>query len=57
MPEKIRIYGDVSKAHEDQFLFIKGLFACKSNGEAFEQLIDIVYPVALAKAAALSSKG
>lgn len=39
-----RIYGDISPEHEHAFLFIKGAFGCKNNGEALEVMIDKLAP-------------
>ena len=44
MPDKIRIYGDVSPSHESDFLFIKGVYGCKNNGEVFEKMIEKLTP-------------
>ncbi|NIV97902.1 hypothetical protein GWN26_01615 [Candidatus Saccharibacteria bacterium] len=44
MPDKIRLYGDVSPEHETKFLFIKGAFGCKNNGEALEIMIERLTP-------------
>lgn len=43
--ETIRLYGDVSERHEKDFLFIKGVFGCKNNGEVLEKMIDKVTPI------------
>ena len=46
MPNKLRLYGDISSKHESDFLFIKGAFGCKSNGEALEKMIEkLIGPV------------
>lgn len=46
MPNKIRIYGDISPNHESNFLFIKGAFGCKNNGEVLEKMIEkLIGPV------------
>jgi len=52
---KIRIYGDISLEHEADFLFIKGVFGCKSNGEAIEKMIEMLTPQA--RQAAAKRKG
>lgn len=44
MPNTKRIYGDISPKHESDFLFIKGAFGCKNNGEALEKMIDRLTP-------------
>lgn len=44
MSEKVRLYGDVSPNHESDFLFIKGVFGCKNNGEALEKMIEKLTP-------------
>jgi hypothetical protein len=48
---KIRLYGDVSPDHENDFIFIKGVYGCKNNGEALEKMIEIVSPLARKEAA------
>jgi len=52
MDEKIRICGEVTPSHEVSFLCIKGALGCKSNGEAFEQMIERLHPVVLKELAA-----
>lgn len=47
----IRLYGDISPKHEADFLLIKGVFGCKSNGEALERIITMVIPEARRQAA------
>lgn len=44
MPNKIRLYGDISPGHEIDFLFIKGVFGCKNNGDALEKMIEKLTP-------------
>lgn len=44
MSDKIRLYGDISPGHESSFLFIKGVYGCKNNGEALEIMIDRLTP-------------
>ena len=51
----IRLYGDISPEHEKDFLFIKGVYGCKNNGEALEKMIETVNPQARKEAA--SRKG
>lgn len=41
---KVRLYGDISPAHETDFLFIKGVFGCKTNGDAMEKMIERLTP-------------
>lgn len=42
---KTRLYGDVSPDHESDFLFIKGVFGVKSNGDCLEKMIDKLMPI------------
>lgn len=51
MADKIRVYGDITDGHEKAFLFIKGVYGCKSNGDAMEKMIEIVEPIAKKEAA------
>ena len=48
---KIRLYGDISPQHERDFIFIKGVYGCKNNGEVWEKMIEIVSPMARKEAA------
>lgn len=48
---KIRLYGDISPEHEADFIFIKGVYGCKSNGEALEKMIEKLSPEARKEAA------
>lgn len=56
MPNKIRIYGDISPKHESDFLFIKGAFACKNNGEVLEKMIERLTPQVRKEAAKVPHK-
>jgi hypothetical protein len=56
LPDKIRLYGDISSKHESDFLFIKGAFGCKNNGEALEKMIEKVLPIVRKEATKLSRK-
>lgn len=56
MSNKIRIYGDISSKHESDFLFIKGAFACKNNGEVLEKMIERLTPQVRKEAAKVSHK-
>ena len=47
----VRLYGDISPDHEKDFLFIKGVYGCKSNGDAIEKMIETVSPIARKEAA------
>lgn len=49
--DKIRVYGDISDSHEKAFLFIKGVYGCRNNGDAMEKMIEIVTPLAKKEAA------
>ena len=51
----IRLYGDISPEHEKDFLFIKGVYGVKNNGEALEKMIETVTPLVRKEAA--SRKG
>jgi len=44
MTEKIRIYGEVSESHEKDFLFIKGVYGLKNNGDVLEKIIELSLP-------------
>lgn len=46
MAEKARLYGDISPRHEADFMLIKGVYGCRTNGEALEAMIDKILPVA-----------
>ncbi len=56
MPDKIRLYGDISLKHESNFLFIKGAFGCKNNGEVLEKMIERLTPQVRKEAANISRK-
>lgn len=56
MPQ-VRIYGDISPEHEADFLFIKGVYGCKSNGEALEKIIEKTTPLARKEAATRRGAG
>lgn len=55
MSDKVRIYGDVSQKNESDFLLIKGVYGCKSNGETLEKMIETVIPIARKEASKKSS--
>lgn len=44
MPQ-VRLYGEISEAHEKDFRFIKGFFGCKNNGEALQKMIAQIVPI------------
>jgi len=44
LPEKIRIYGEISESHEKDFLFIKGVYGLKNNGDVLEKIIELSLP-------------
>jgi len=49
--EKVRLYGDVSERHEADFLFIKGVYGFKNNGDTLEKMIETLTPIARREAA------
>lgn len=51
----IRLYGDISPDHERDFLFIKGVYGCKSNGDALEKMIEKLTPLVRKEAASRKS--
>ncbi len=56
MADKIRLYGDISPNHESNFLFIKGAFGCKNNGEVLEIMIEKLIGPVRKEAAKVSHK-
>jgi hypothetical protein len=54
---KNRLYGDVSVDHERDFLFIRGVYGCKNNGDALEKIIELALPLARKEVAARKAPG
>jgi len=45
MPKPIRIYSDIDQEHESKFLFLKGFYGAKNNGDCLEAVIDLAFPI------------